>query len=73
MCNIVQNSGLGIYIYNIYICVCIYIYVYVCVYIYILPENTPRYYTVNCVASIYIANLRYWKLQIGSSKYIKNM
>ena len=46
---------------------------YMCVYIYILPENTPRYYTVNCVASIYIANLRYWKLQIGSSKYIKNM
>ena len=71
MCNIVQNSGLGIYIYNIYIYVCIYIYVYVC--IYILPENTPRYYTANCVASIYIANLRYWKLQIGSSKYIKNM
>ena len=73
MCNIVQNSGLGIYIYNIYIYVCIYIYMYMCVYIYILPENTPRYYTVNCVASIYIANLRYWKLQIGSSKYIKNM
>ena len=34
MCNIVQNSGLGIYIYNIYIYVCIYIYMYMCVYIY---------------------------------------